>query len=117
MTDFNPFNAAPDPALGRVLREELTAADPAGFVARVRAAILRDQPDSAWDVLARWTRPGIVAAAGVALVAGLWLGFGLEAPTDAASIADTVQSAGVPAPLLGALPGPDAVLAAAVEGR
>jgi hypothetical protein len=66
----NPFDAERDPALGALLREALAAPDDAAFVARVRAAV-GSAPGSAWDFLARWARPGLVAAAAL-LALGLW---------------------------------------------
>lgn len=112
----SPFDSQPDESLGRLLREHLSAQDHEAFVARVRAAIMAAAPDTAWDVLARWMRPGLVAAAAVALAFGLWMGIGDATGTEVASLADAVQQAGVPGPLLPGAEG-DAVLAAIVGER
>lgn len=74
MTD-NPFAGERDAALGALLREALEAPDHPAFAARVRSAL---PTTGAWDLLARWARPGLVAAALVALVAGLWLSRGAQ---------------------------------------
>jgi hypothetical protein len=74
MTD-NPFSGERDAALGALLREALEAPDHPAFAARVRSAL---PAAGAWDLLARWARPGLVAAAVVALAAGLWLSRGTQ---------------------------------------
>jgi hypothetical protein len=111
----SPFDARPDETVGRLLREHLGGGDSSAFAARVRAAIAVEA-DTAWDVLARWTRPGLVAAAAVALTVGLWLGIGSGSEMDEITLADAVQSAGVPEALLTApsSSSADAVLAAIV---
>ena len=110
----SPFDARPDEALGRLLREHLSGADSAAFAARVRAAIALEG-DTAWDVLARWTRPGLVAAAALALTVGLWLGVGAGADAEPITLADAVQADGLPGALLSTpSAGADAVLAAIV---
>lgn len=87
MTD-NPFSGERDAALGALLREALDGPDQARFVARVRAELT---PPPAWDLLSRWARPGLVAAAVVALVAGLLLARG--ARSNGLSAADLFASA------------------------
>lgn len=72
MTSGDPFDSRPDPVLGSVLRRHFDGdGDHAAFAARVLASL----PESGdlWDVLARWTRPRIAAAALVAALAGYWL--------------------------------------------
>jgi hypothetical protein len=59
MTTPEPFDASPDRALGHLLREHLDPGNHDAFVAR----ILAHRPAQVWDVLARWTRAGIAAAA------------------------------------------------------
>ena len=102
----NPFDAGPDAALGALIRETLSQDDTAAFVARVR----RDLPAvqvGAWDLLARWARPGLVAAALVALAAGLWLSQGTA--TGSVSSADLFASADQTPP--------DVLLTLSMEGR
>jgi hypothetical protein len=96
MTAHDPFDATPDLALGRLLREHLSGADDAGFVARVRAAILAER-DSSWDVLARWLRPGLVAAAAIALALAVWLSLQQR---EVATLADAIQPSGAPTQVL-----------------
>ena len=98
-----PDQSAPDEVLGRLLRDSLEGENPGGFEARVREALHLEHRDSAFDVLARWTRPGLAAAALLALAVGLWLG-----------IAMGRQSAALDDDLL---PEPDLVVAALVGGR
>lgn len=102
----NPFDAGPDEALGALLREALAGSDDAAFVARVRAGLPQAQV-SAWDLLARWVRPGLVAAALVALAAGLWLSQGTT--TGTVSSADLFASADQTPP--------DVILTLSMEGR
>ena len=59
MTGHDPFDARPDAALGRLLREHLDAGDDAAFRARIEGA-LRSEADSSWTVLARWEREAFV---------------------------------------------------------
>jgi hypothetical protein len=61
MTAPNPFDHAPDPELGTLLRAHLTAPEDDGFTARILAR-LGAREDSSLDVLARWARLGIAAA-------------------------------------------------------
>jgi hypothetical protein len=59
MTTPEPFDASPDRALGQLLWEHLDPGNHDAFVAR----LLARRPAPMWDVLARWTRAGIAAAA------------------------------------------------------
>lgn len=102
----NPFDAGPDEALGALLRETLSRNDDAAFVTRVRAEFPRAQV-SAWDLLARWARPGLVAAAVVAVAAGLWLTQGTA--TGTVSSTDLFASADQTPP--------DVILTLSMEGR
>lgn len=114
MTAYDPFDPRPDPRLGHLLREHLEAPDHAAFVARVRAA-LAVPAVSSWDVLAGWTRPGLAAAAALALAAGLWFArSGHLTPA-----ADEPAVASGPAELVAAAqpPSVDGLLATALEGR
>ena len=87
MTD-TAFSGERDAALGALLREALDAPDQAAFAARVRAELATP---GAWDFLARWARPGLVAAAAIALAAGLW--FSLGAQNNGLSATDLFASA------------------------
>jgi anti-sigma-K factor RskA len=77
-----PFDHRADPELGAALRAALEPGDPAPFVARVLAQAeltrgrRRDVPT--WDILARWARAGIAAAAVAALVAGFAVGRAMQ---------------------------------------
>jgi hypothetical protein len=105
-----PFDHQADPVLGAALRAALAPSDSAGFVARVVAAADR-QPAPMVDVLARWARMGIAAAALAALVASYAVARGtrttpeVTSRTDAASVIEGVDA-------------PDAVsLIASYQGR
>jgi hypothetical protein len=115
----NPFDSGPDERLGALLRAHLDAPGHAQFVARVRRALARPAPDTSWDVLADWVRPGLAAAAALALAVALWIGLGVPADAEAFSLADAVQSTGVPETLLAGADGAstDAMLAAIVGER
>ena len=115
MTAHDPFDATRDLALGRLLREHLSGPDDATFVARIRAALLAER-DSSWDVLARWARPGLVAAASIAFALGVWLA---SQPREVATLADAMQPSGVPTQVLAGaqVSGADVVLGGLVDGR
>ncbi|MEO8032431.1 MAG: hypothetical protein ABJC74_13930 [Gemmatimonadota bacterium] len=68
MTTPNPFDHAPDPVLGQLLRAHLTAPEDTGFTTRVLAR-LGAREDSGLDVLGRWARTGIAAALVLAMAA------------------------------------------------
>ena len=115
MTGHDPFEATRDAALGRLLREHLDPGGDAQFAARVRA-VVKSERDTSWDVLARWARPGLVAAA-VVIGLGLWLAAqgGGNVPT----LADAMQPSGAPTRILsgGQESSSDVVLASWVEGQ
>jgi hypothetical protein len=72
MTSSDPFDSRPDPVLGSVLRRHLDGhGDHAAFADRVLAHLA--ERGTLWEVLARWTRPGIAAAVLAAALAGYWL--------------------------------------------
>lgn len=79
-----PFDHQPDQELGAALRVALEAGDQATFVARVLTRIdlvragRRAMPT--WEVLARWSRTGIAAAAAAALLAGFMIGRAMQTP-------------------------------------
>lgn len=73
----SPFDAGPDPELGRLLREQLTGPAPEAFLRRLRLAVAATPSGDEWDVLAGWARPRIMAlavAAGFLLWLGAWFG-------------------------------------------
>lgn len=73
MKDTNPFDAERDAVLGDLLRRHLDPGGHEAFAAAVVAALPSRQPGSAWDLLARWARPGMAAAAaGLLLAVALW---------------------------------------------
>jgi hypothetical protein len=94
-----PFDHQPDPELGAALRAALAPGETAPFVTRVLAAVER-RPAPMVDVLARWARVGIAAAALAAFAAGFAVARGTAgAPvetvttvTDAASVIEGVQA-------------------------
>ncbi len=73
MTGNNPFDSERDPALGALLRDALGSGDDAGFLARVRATVALTRQERTFDVLARWLRPNVAAAAAILMLGGaLW---------------------------------------------
>jgi hypothetical protein len=64
-----------DAELGALLRAALDDGADAAFATRVRGALLREQRDGTWDVLARWLQPGLAAAAAIifAVLVGMQL--------------------------------------------
>jgi hypothetical protein len=93
-----PFDPQRDEALGELLRAHLSSDDDAAFAARVRG-------DTSWDVLARWARPGVAAAAGIAATIALWLAL-------SSAQAPAVEPLAMDEPA-----GPDVVMAALLEVR
>jgi hypothetical protein len=71
-----PFDHQPDPELGRLLREQLTGPAPEAFLGRLRVALAgAGARESEWEVLDRWARPRVLAAAIAAallLALGTW---------------------------------------------
>jgi hypothetical protein len=95
MRDSQPFDHRPDPELGAALRAAL---NPQGaqsaFVARVMAqydAALDRASIPTLDILASWSRPGMVAAA-AALVLGLVFGRTMLAPAAATESMDAAMA-------------------------
>lgn len=103
----NLFDHERDIELGALLRAHLDADQHAAFVARVRAGIRADAGPGPFEVLGTWMRPGIAAAALVALTAGWWLTSGTGA-----EVASTT-----PVEVFAADGGTDVMLATALEGR
>jgi hypothetical protein len=75
MKERSPFDPSPDAELGALLREHYSGPDPERFLDELRDG-LKELPsrDTEWDVLGRWARPGVIAAA---VIAGFALGFAL----------------------------------------
>lgn len=97
MTEHDPFDATPDVALGRLLREHLDAGEDAPFLARLRSAVAAERATS-WDVLAEWARPGLVAAATIVIGLSLWLS--AQRNADMPTLADAIQPSGAPTRIL-----------------
>jgi hypothetical protein len=123
MTPYDSFDHRPDPTIGQLLRDHLTGGDDAGFVARVRLAARstewRDRPASGeWDLLARWFRPGIAAAAAVFVGALLGVGAG-DTGSSTLSLAEALGPVEAPAELLAAdaQPDPQVLLSPLLEAR
>lgn len=100
-----PFDTGPDPDLGRLLREQLTGPSPEAFLGRLQAALAgAGTRDSQWEVLDRWARPRVLAAAIAAtllLALGTWQLSrgrepGLDDPMTASLGAHTMLSAQPP---------------------
>ena len=67
---FNLSEHAPDPEIGGCFRTHLEGLAPEQFVHRVMAGLPQRFTLDSWEVLARWARPGIAAAA--IITAGAW---------------------------------------------
>ena len=112
MSGINPFDPERDPALGSMLREALSGADQAGFLARVRASVARTRQERTFDVLARWLRPNVAAAAAILLlgVAAWWYqGTNRRSAGGSATVAELLVS--------DTEPGREVLLAGLLEGR
>ena len=90
MSGINPFDPERDPALGAMLRDALTGADAAGFLARVRDAVALTRQERTFDVLARWLRPNVAAAAAALMMLGAALWWFQVANVRSAEGTDTV---------------------------
>jgi hypothetical protein len=112
MNQINPFDSERDPALGALLREALTVRDEAGFMARVRASVAMTRQERAFDVLARWLRPNVAAAAAILILGvALWWyeGAAARAAGGTATVAELLVADSVP--------GREVLLAGLLEGR
>ena len=98
MSGINPFDPERDAALGALLREALTGADQAGFLARVRASVALTRQERTFDVLARWLRPHVAAAAAVVLLgaAAWWYQEAKAGAAGTATVAELLVSDSVP---------------------
>jgi hypothetical protein len=94
---MNEFDHRPDSALGDALRDAFSLPDDAAFVRRVMQRVPQTIVAETWlDVLGRWARPGLAAAA-VALVAvTVWLSGqpALDASPEEAVAAPEILSTG-----------------------
>lgn len=122
MTAHDSFDHRPDPTIGRLLREHLSATDAAAFVARVRQAAqgLRqlERPAGEWDLLAGWFRPGIAAAAAVLVAALVGVRMG-DGSSTTVSLAEALGPVEAPSELLAATaqPDPQVLLSPLLEER
>jgi hypothetical protein len=116
------FDHRPDPTIGQLLREHLSAGDDAAFVARVRHAAHRARPGGRpageWDLLAGWFRPGIAAAAAVLVAALVGVRMG-DGGSSSVSLAEALGPVEAPAELLAAngQPDPQVLLSPLLEER
>lgn len=104
----NPFDHERDFELGAVLRAHLEGADHAVFAARVRRALATQVPLGPFDVLGGWLRPGIAAAAIIAVAAGWWITSGARTE---------VASSGTPVEIFASGGATDVMLATATGAR
>lgn len=123
MMAHESFDHQPDPVIGGLLREHLSAHDDAAFALRMRRVARGEQERLAasspeWDQLARWLRPGLAAAAAVlaAALVGVGLSEGVAAPM---SLTEALGPAEAPVELLssGPQPDPQVLLASLLEER
>ena len=70
MTDHD-LPAGPDPRLGQALRGALDPGDHTAFMAQLLDRLPRR---GTWELLAEWTRPGLVAALLLLAALGFWTG-------------------------------------------
>lgn len=103
----NPFGHERDAELGAMLRAHLDADRHAEFAARVRAGIRAEATVSPFEVLGAWMRPGIAAAALVALAAGWMLTSGIRTEVASTTPVEVFAEDG----------GTELMLATALEGR
>lgn len=106
MTD-NPFGHERDADLGALLRAHLEGDQHAAFVARVRDGLRAELTAGPFDILGAWMRPGIAAAAIVAVAAGWYLTSGIR--TEVAST--------TPVEVFAAGGGADVMMATALEAK
>jgi len=124
MNVHDSFDHRPDALIGRMLRDHLNPEDDgSAFVARVREAVRRGRESAgaarvvACDLLARWFRPGIAAAA--AILVGALLGGRVWEPSSPMSLTEALGPSEAPAELLAAdaQPDPQVLLSPMLEVR
>jgi hypothetical protein len=74
MTDMRDFTAGRDEELGALLHAHLSSPDDAEFAGRMRRAAVAAAEEGAWRAVARWTLPGLAAAAVLLAVLGAAFG-------------------------------------------
>jgi hypothetical protein len=74
MTDIQDFTAGRDEELGALLRAHLSSADDAAFAGRMREVAVAAAEEGEWRSVARWTLPGLAAAAVLLAVLGAAFG-------------------------------------------
>jgi hypothetical protein len=74
MTDQLDFTPDRDEALGAALRAHLSSPDDAAFAARMRDVAVAAAEEGEWRSVARWTLPGLAAAAVLLAVLGAVFG-------------------------------------------
>ncbi|MBW8772950.1 MAG: hypothetical protein JF590_06650 [Gemmatimonadetes bacterium] len=107
----DPFDHERDAELGALLRTHLDAGDHAAFVRRVRAALAAEGSAGPIDILGAWLRPGIAAAAIIAILAGWYITAG--ARTEVASTSTPIEIFAGTA----TTGGTDLMLASTLEGK
>jgi hypothetical protein len=128
MSDTSPFDHRPDPELGRALADALSAPDDERFARQVMAAadaaFGADAPESWWQELTAWARPGLVAAMLLIAAGAFWMGSQMAQRGNGngtGALGDPLSAAGnealdVPMLMAGSEePSVDAVLAVALE--
>lgn len=63
MSQHQDFTPGRDEPLGALLRERFASVDEGAFAARMRVAAEAAAAEGAWRSVARWTLPGLAAAA------------------------------------------------------
>ena len=110
MSGINPFDPERDQVLGALLRDALSRSDEAGFLANVRASVALTRQERTLDVLARWLRPNVAAAAAIMLLgATLWWYETASRNAGTATVAELLVSDSVP--------GREVLLAGLLEAR
>ena len=108
----NPFDHERDAELGALLRAHLDAGDDAAFARRVRSALAAEAAAGPFEVLGAWLRPGIAAAAIIALAAGWYITTGTRTEVASAAATPVEIFAGTTA-----TGGADFMLASTLEGK
>lgn len=85
MTDNQDFTAGRDEALGALLRAHLSAPDDDAFAVRMRGVAVAAAEEGEWRSVARWTLPGLAAAAVLLAVLGAAFGGGASSGARTAS--------------------------------
>ena len=104
----DPFDHERDIELGALLRAHFDAGDHAAFAGRVRLALAAQGVPGPFEVLGSWLRPGIAAAAVVALLAGWYITAGTRTE---------VAATGTPVEIFTSPGATDVMLASALEAR